>query len=125
MKRFSILLLLAAIVIGSIVGGWNFRAANLTSVDLDLLWLRIPNLELWRVLLLSTGFGATLASLVWGFFWLRRALLTRRYRKAIGRLEAEIHQLRSLPLADEPGSAGASPGSGVIPEPEALGQRQA
>ena len=35
-----------------------------------------------------------------GFTWLRLRLENRRYRRAIRRLEAELHEMRSLPLTD-------------------------
>jgi hypothetical protein len=38
----------------------------------------------------------------------RSRLVARRYRREVGGLEAEIHQLRNLPLAAEGETAGAS-----------------
>ena len=101
MKR--LLLLLA--VIGTIaVAAWlgkSFPAANATPIDLDLLWLRIPNLEVWSLVLVSFGTGVLFTSAFSCFFMLRSWIVGRRYRKVIKRLESEIHQLRSLPLVKE------------------------
>ncbi len=99
MKR--ILLLMSALVFfaGALWLGWSFRAGNAGPIDLDLIWLQIPSIELWWSLVLAAGFGGTIATLVVGFAWLRIRLLNRRYRKAIERLESELHQMRSLPLA--------------------------
>lgn len=78
--------------------GWSLRAANTTAIDLDLIWVRFPDVEIWRAILVSIGVGAATAALLVGFAWLRGRLLNRRYRRAIGRLESELHELRSLPL---------------------------
>jgi uncharacterized membrane protein YciS (DUF1049 family) len=43
--------------------------------------------------------GASLATAVIGFAWLRQRLLNRRYRRVIKKLETELHEMRSLPLA--------------------------
>lgn len=99
MKQFSLWAVTIGLFVGALWLGWSFRAANVSSVDLDLLWLRVPNLELWWALVLAASFGASLAAMVLGFIWFRARLLNRRYRKAIKRLESELHQMRSLPLA--------------------------
>ncbi len=87
-----------AAFIGALWTGWTFRARNSLEFDLDLIWLRLPNVEIWWVLMLAIGGGALVGSLIVGFAWLRARLMLRQYRSTIGRLEKEVHQLRSLPL---------------------------
>ena len=101
MKR--ILLLIAGIGTIAIAAwlGMSFPAANATPVDLDLLWFRIPNLEVWSLMLVSVGTGVFVTSVFGGFLLLRGWIVGRRYRKIIKRLESELHQLRSLPLVKE------------------------
>jgi uncharacterized membrane protein YciS (DUF1049 family) len=79
--------------------GWSFRAGNASPIALDLIWFRVPEVEIWRAVLVSLGCGAVAASILVGFAWLRVRLLNRRYRSTIRRLETELHQLRSLPLS--------------------------
>ena len=87
-----------AIFIALLWFGWSFRAENATLIDLDLVWLRFSNVELWRVVLVAIGAGAIGSAILVGFAWLRGRLLNRRYRRAIQKLETELHELRSLPL---------------------------
>lgn len=78
--------------------GWSFRIGNETLIDLDLIWVKFHQVELWRVILLAIATGAIFSALCVGFAWLRGRLLNRRYRRAIRRLESELHEMRSLPL---------------------------
>jgi hypothetical protein len=105
-KRVLVWIVGLGAFVGALWGGWTFRANNSLSVDLDLIWIRIPNVELWWVLLVAMVFGAALMLVVVGFAWLRGRLLLRRYRSMNRRLEKEVHELRSLPLVgSEPGGA--------------------
>ena len=67
-------------------------------VAVDFLFGEIQ-LELWEALLCAFGAGFALAGAGWLWSGLRSRMTVRRYRKAVGGLEAEIHQLRNLPLA--------------------------
>ena len=110
MKRILIGLVGLAAFVGSLWTGWTFRASNSLSIDLDLIWIRIPNVELWWVLLVAMGLGAALLLLLISFPWMRRSLLLRKYRSTIRRLEKEVHELRSLPLVgSEPGGETLDP----------------
>jgi hypothetical protein len=105
-KRVLVWIVGLAAFVGALWGGWTFRASNSLSIDLDLIWIRIPNVELWWVLLIAMAFGAALTLVVVGVAWLRGRLLLRRYRSMNRRLEKEVHELRSLPLVgSEPGGA--------------------
>lgn len=98
MKRLLLWISGLALFVAMLWLGWSFRAGNTTSIDLDLIWIRFPNVELWWVILVAIGIGAVVSTLLVGFAFLRSRLLNRRYRRAIGRLESELHELRSLPL---------------------------
>ena len=84
---------------GALVVGWNFGAANATTIDIDLLWLTIAEVSVWKLSLVAFGLGAGSIGLIASFLGLRGWELRRRYRKTIRRLESELHQMRSLPLS--------------------------
>ena len=114
MKRLLLWTLGLAFFVGALWTGWSFRAGNSGPIDLDLIWMQVPNVEPWRVILLALGLGAVLASVLVGFGWLRARLLNRRYRSTIQRLESELHQMRSLPLSgSEDAAIMAEPASPV------------
>ena len=93
-----------AAFVGALWGGWTLRANNSLNIDLDLIWIRIPNVELWWVLLVAMGVGAIITLVLTGFGWMKARLLLRNSRSRVRKLEKEIHQLRSLPLVgSEPG----------------------
>lgn len=87
-----------ALLLALLWHGVSFRSGNARPIDLDLVWLRVQNIEVWWALLLSAGVGALFAGAGLGFAWMRLRIVNRRYRKLIERLESEVHQLRSLPL---------------------------
>lgn len=98
MKRLLLWILGVGLFVGTLWMGWSFRAGNAEPVDLDLIWIRISEIELWWAILVSIGIGAIFSGLLMGFVWLRVRLLNHRYRRAIRRLESELHEMRSLPL---------------------------
>jgi uncharacterized membrane protein YciS (DUF1049 family) len=116
-KRVLVWISILVAVVGSAWLGGTFRANNSHNIDLDLIWLRVPNVELWWVLIVAMALGAAIASLVVGFAWLRARLLVRKYRKMHRRLEKEVHELRSLPLV------GSDPGGSNLDLPAASSSR--
>jgi uncharacterized membrane protein YciS (DUF1049 family) len=98
MKAFQTILVVA-VTLGLLWIGWSFRSGNAGAIDLDLVWVRLPSVEVWWALSVATGVGMGLGAFVVGFAWLRQRILNRRYRSTIARLESELHQLRSLPLS--------------------------
>ena len=82
--------------------GWRLATANAAPVDVDFFFGRLHDLPLWRALGTSFGLGAVLVGLFTAYQMARGGLVSRRYRKQLERLEAEVHQLRNLPLAPEP-----------------------
>ena len=94
LRRWIGLALIAAIL----VGGWSLKAENAENVAVSFLFGEIQ-LELWEALLIAFAAGFVLAGVGWLWSGLRARMIERRYRKAVGGLEAELHQLRNLPLA--------------------------
>ena len=91
---------LAALVL---VVGWRFASQNGTPVTIDLIVMRLGDAPLWVGLVSAFGLGAVCAGLGALYEVTRLGLLARRYRKAVVRLESEIHQLRNLPLSGDEG----------------------
>ena len=110
--------LVLALLVGSMIGGWRFAAENQEPVRVHYVAGEFAEFELWKVILGSFGAGAALVGLFAMFSSAKNGLISRRYRKAIGGLEAEIHQLRNLPLAPESEAraspAGGSPAEGAV-----------
>lgn len=79
-----------------------FRERNSNTIDLELVWFRFSGVEVWWALLVAMALGVGLSAIVLGFAWLRSRLLNSRYRRVIKRLESELHEMRSLPLAGDP-----------------------
>jgi uncharacterized membrane protein YciS (DUF1049 family) len=112
-KRLLLLVSAIGLFVAMLSLGWSFRSGNASVIELDLIWVRLPNVELWWVILVAIGIGAAGSTLIMGFAWMRARLLNRRYRRAIQRLEAELHELRSLPLmGSEPPKVVAAPERG-------------
>ena len=81
--------LLLAVIIGVMVAGWRFASENREAVTVDYLVGELALVPLWQVILVAFGAGAGLVALVALYASLRNGLVRRRYRKAIGGLEAE------------------------------------
>lgn len=116
-RRLAVLALLA----GVLVGGWRFAALNAApQVSVDFFFWRSPEVSPWVAILVAFGVGFGLCLGLCVFEMARASLVARRYRKTVARLEAEIHQLRTLSLAAadspnverEPGKAGAAAPAG-------------
>jgi uncharacterized integral membrane protein len=74
---------------------------NADPISVSLFRWTTPPAPTWLVLLAAFGAGALLAAVLLGYQLARLSLLSRRYRKEVGALESEVHQLRNLPLAAE------------------------
>ncbi len=94
-------LLWLALIVAILVFGWQLAARNSTVVDLDYMLGRLSGVALWLVVLVAFAAGAGAATLIASYRMLKLGLLTRRYRKTVTGLEAEVHQLRNLPLASD------------------------
>ncbi|HZO09671.1 MAG TPA: lipopolysaccharide assembly protein LapA domain-containing protein [Myxococcota bacterium] len=87
-----------AAFVGLLVGGWVFAARHPQAVSIDYFLGQTRELPLWIALLVAVALGAAVAGGALGYQLLRLAMLARRYRRAVQRLELEIHELRNLPL---------------------------
>ena len=98
-----------ALIAALLVGGWRLAHENGGTVAVSYLFgaLEMP---LWEALLIFFGAGLALGGSGWLWHSMRARMIERRYRKAVGGLEAELHQLRNLPLATGGESASASAG---------------
>jgi len=94
-----------ALFIGVLVFGWRFAADHSTMVTIKFASFHESQHTLWFVLLLAVGLGALSMGLIAFVQLTRLRLLGRRYRKMIKNLEAEVHQLRNLPLAETDSAA--------------------
>jgi hypothetical protein len=69
---------------------------------------QFPPVPQWLALLAAFAVGAAAAGLIGLYQVAKLRLVARRYRKTVRGLEAEVHQLRTLPLSsDEPALASA------------------
>lgn len=102
MNKIVLLGLSVGLFVGALIVGWKFGAANATTIDIDLLWLKVTEVSVWQLSLTAFGLGAGSVGLIASFFGIRGLELRRRYRKTIRGLESELHQMRSLPLSGAP-----------------------
>lgn len=122
MKRVVLLLGVVALIAAALYLGFAFPTANTTPVDLDLLAFRVEAVEIWVLALCAFFAGVAVTSALASFLWMRGAVLRRRYRKVIRKLESEVHQLRSLPLSKDPDMQ-VPPDGDALPAAEAAGGR--
>jgi len=99
--------LVFALLVLVMFAGWRFAAENQEPVRLHYVAGELGELALWKITLAAFAGGAAVGGLFALFASARSGLTSRRYRKAIGGLEAEVHQLRNLPLAPDPEARGA------------------
>ena len=97
------------VFVGVLVFGWWFAAANGALVPVSYVFGEFAPTPIWLALLAAFALGALLAGAIGVYQALKRGLLMRRYRKTVRGLEAELHQLRNLPLATGE-AAGFEPG---------------
>jgi len=87
--------------VGILVLGWRFAADHAGLVTLKTPVSSDAEISLWLALLLALALGAIAAGSVAAYQVARLGLLARRYRRIIRRLEAEVHELRNLPLDED------------------------
>ena len=90
--------LAVAAFVGLLVGGWVFAARHPQAVAIDYFLGRTGEVPLWIALLAAAALGGALVGGALFYQMLRLAMLARRYRRAVQRLELELHELRNLPL---------------------------
>ena len=102
MKRLLLVGLGLALLVGGWALGWSFAGANAATTNVDLLWITLVGISVWKLVVGAFGLGASIVGIAFSFLWLRGWELRRRYRKTIRKLESELHQMRSLPLSAAP-----------------------
>jgi uncharacterized integral membrane protein len=107
----------AAVFVGVLVLGWKFAAANGVPVTVSWVFGELAPVPLWLALLAAFAVGAGVALLAAFYQYARLGLVARRYRKTMRGLEAEVHQLRNLPLANEEPPLGAGPAEALAGVP--------
>jgi uncharacterized integral membrane protein len=90
-----------AVFVGLLVAGWRFAGEHQQPVRIHYFVAERTEVPLWVALLGAFGAGAALVAATAVYQVVRLSLLARRYRKAASRLEAQVHELRNLPLAHE------------------------
>jgi len=93
--------LVAAVFVALLIGGWRFASDNSGLVTVHYVFGEFDGVAVWLALLCSFLAGAVVVGLLGMAGWAKLSLETRRYRKAVRSLEAEVHQLRNLPLTAE------------------------
>jgi uncharacterized integral membrane protein len=87
--------------VGVLVLGWKFAAANGGEVAISYVFGEIGPTPLWMALLTAFAAGVAVTGLLGLYQLAKLRLVTRRFRKTVRGLEAEVHQLRTLPLSGE------------------------
>jgi uncharacterized integral membrane protein len=100
------------VFVGVLVGGWHFAAHNSELVTVYHPGGEFGEVTLWKALLIAFSSGAAIVAIHGLVREARIRLVSRRYRKAIVGLEAEVHQLRSLPISDSAVSSQSVRGAG-------------
>jgi uncharacterized integral membrane protein len=95
-RLFALLVFVALLVVG-----WQFAARNAQPIVVQHPAGEFQAHALWMILLVAFAAGVVLTTLVATFRGAQIRLVSRRYRKLADSLQAEVHQLRSLPLSDE------------------------
>jgi uncharacterized integral membrane protein len=99
--RLARRLLGIAVFAALLVGGWRFRAGNSGTLTIHYVFGETAEISVWAALIGAFLVGAICAGSLGAYRVARLGMVTRRYRKAVRGLEAEVHQLRNLPLAAE------------------------
>lgn len=104
-----------AVFAAALVAGWRFAAMNGEPVSVQYFFGEVEGTPMWGVLLGAFGAGFVVAAVLLLFQLAKLGIVARRQRREIGRLEAEIHELRNLPLASEPPAAQLADAEDVRP----------
>lgn len=90
-----------AVFVALLVAGWRFAAENSQVVTIHYLFGHFEGVSVWLALLCAFLAGAVVLALLGTVGAAKLRLEAHRYRKAVRDLEAEVHQLRNLPLTAE------------------------
>jgi len=96
-------MLVIAVFVALLIAGWRFASDNSELVTVHYIAGQFEGVSIWLALLCAFAAGAVVVGLLGMVGAAKLRLEARRYRKAVRGLEAEVHQLRNLPLtAEEP-----------------------
>ena len=95
-------LITAVVFVGLLYVGWEFAHSNNEPLSVSYPGGEFAERASWTVLLIAFGSGVVLSASIAAVRGARIRLVSRRYRKLVDSLQAEVHQLRSLPLSDQP-----------------------
>jgi uncharacterized integral membrane protein len=90
-----------AVFVALLIAGWRFAADNSQVVTVHYVVGQFEEVSVWLALLCAFLAGAVVVALLGMAGAARLRLEAHRYRKAVRNLEAEVHQLRNLPLTAE------------------------
>jgi uncharacterized integral membrane protein len=93
--------LVIAVFVALLVAGWRFAADNSQVVTVHYVVGQFDGVSVWLALLCAFLAGAVVVGLLGMAGAAKLRLEARRYRKVVRGLEAEVHQLRNLPLTAE------------------------
>jgi uncharacterized integral membrane protein len=114
--RLVLRLFWVACFVGVLVVGWKFAGANGAELPISYVFGELAPLPVWLILLVAFAAGAAVSGLVGLYQVAKLRLVTRRFRKTVRGLEAEVHQLRTLPLSgEEPVLAGEGERPEAVP----------
>jgi len=99
--RLARRLLTVVVFVALLVAGWKFADSNALPVSVHYPGGAFAERALWVIVLVAFGSGVVLAALIATVRGARIRLVSRRYRKLVDSLQAEVHQLRSLPLSEQ------------------------
>lgn len=99
--RLVLRLFWVALFVGVLVLGWWFAGEHGAEVEIRLPIGELLRVPLWQALLAAFAAGAAVTGLAGLYQVAKLRLMTRRFRKTVRSLEAEAHQLRTLPLSGE------------------------
>jgi len=99
--RLTRRLLAVAMFVALLVAGWQFAHVNSATVTINYLAGVVEGVSVWLALCVAFALGAVASGVIGLLQLARLGMLTRRYRKTVRGLEAEVHQLRNLPLVSE------------------------
>ena len=94
-------LITIVVFVGLLVAGWKFADSNGQLTPVHYPGGKLEDRALWMVLLVAFGSGVVLTTIIAAVRGARIRLVSRRYRRLVESLQAEVHQLRSLPLSEQ------------------------
>jgi uncharacterized integral membrane protein len=106
--RWFVRILQIGVLAALLIGGWLFASENGAPVQVSYVLGQTGEIRLWQALLSAFALGALGVGAFTLLASVRHGMVQRRYRKLVGGLESELHQLRNLPLSPDPDAKGGA-----------------